>query len=61
MNKNTLQRIFQLKGWQVRKRALGSRPRIEVKVSATERPTSVGRRISAGYGAVKNAGWCWPW
>ncbi len=38
MNKNTVQRIFQLKGWQVRKRALGNRPRIEAKVSATERP-----------------------
>jgi hypothetical protein len=23
MNKNTVQRIFQLKGWQVRKRAIG--------------------------------------
>jgi putative transposase len=29
MNKNTVQRIFQLKGWQVRKRAVGHRPRIE--------------------------------
>jgi len=38
MNKNTVQRIFQLKGWQVRKRAIGSRPRIEAKVSAAERP-----------------------
>ena len=38
MNKNTVQRIFQLKGWQVRKRAVGARPRIEAKVSATERP-----------------------
>jgi putative transposase len=38
MNKNTVQRIFQLKGWQVRKRALGSRPRIEAKVSATQHP-----------------------
>jgi hypothetical protein len=38
MNKNTVQRIFQLKGWQVRKRAVGSRPRIEAKVSAAERP-----------------------
>jgi len=28
-NKNTVQRIFQLKGWQVRKRAIGHRPRIE--------------------------------
>jgi len=28
-NKNTVQRIFKLKGWQVRKRAIGHRPRIE--------------------------------
>lgn len=28
-NKNTVQRIFQLRGWQVRKRALGLRPRSE--------------------------------
>ena len=38
MNKNTLQRIFQLKGWQVRKRSWGQRPRIEVKVSRAELP-----------------------
>jgi putative transposase len=38
MNKNTVQRIFQLNGWQVKKRAVGSRPRIEAKVSAAERP-----------------------
>lgn len=38
MNKNTVQRIFQLKGWQVRKRAVGERPRIEAKKSAAERP-----------------------
>lgn len=38
MNKNTLQRIFQLKGWQVRKRALGQRLRIEAKVSRAEKP-----------------------
>ncbi|PJK08159.1 transposase [Lysobacteraceae bacterium NML120232] len=29
MNKNTVQRIFQIKRWQVRKRALGHRPRIQ--------------------------------
>ena len=29
MNKNTVQRIFQLKGWQVRKRPVGFRPRIQ--------------------------------
>ena len=28
MNKNTVQRIFRVKGWQVRKRALGQRPRM---------------------------------
>ena len=28
MNRNTVQRIFQIKGWQVRKRAVGFRPRI---------------------------------
>ncbi|MEI2260030.1 IS3 family transposase [Stenotrophomonas indicatrix] len=38
MNKNTVQRIFQLKDWQVRKRALGQRPRIEAKVSRAEGP-----------------------
>ncbi|PPV02263.1 transposase, partial [Xanthomonas axonopodis pv. vasculorum] len=38
MNKNTVQRIFQLKGWQVRKRALGQRPRIEARVSRAEKP-----------------------
>src|SRR5690606_7243771 len=29
MNKNTVQRIFQLKGWQVKKRTIGFRPRIQ--------------------------------
>ena len=29
MNKNTVQRVFQLRGWQVRKRPVGFRPRIE--------------------------------
>lgn len=38
MNKNTVQRIFQLKGWQVRKRVLGNRSRIEAKVSRAEFP-----------------------
>ena len=38
MNKNTVQRIFQLKGWQVRKRAIGHRPRIEALPSVASRP-----------------------
>lgn len=38
MNKNTVQRIFQLKGWQVRKRAVGHRPRIQALPSAATAP-----------------------
>ncbi|AEQ95888.1 integrase [Xanthomonas oryzae] len=38
MNKNTVQRIFQLNGWQVRKRPLGQRPRVEAKVSRAQKP-----------------------
>jgi putative transposase len=38
MNKNTVQRIFQLKGWQVRKRAVGHRPRIQALPSVATRP-----------------------
>lgn len=38
MNKNTVQRIFQLKGWQVRKRAVGQRPRIEALPSVASAP-----------------------
>lgn len=35
---NTVQRIFQLKGWQMRKRATGFRPRIEARISGAARP-----------------------
>ena len=38
LNKNTVQRIFQLKGWQVRKRAIGHRPRIEALPSVATTP-----------------------
>ena len=38
MNKNTVQRIFQLKGWQVRKRAIGRRPRIQALPSVAQGP-----------------------
>jgi putative transposase len=37
-NKNTVQRVFQLKGWQVRKRAVGMRPRIEAVPSVATAP-----------------------
>lgn len=38
MNKNTVQRIFQIKGWQVRKRPIGQRPRIQALPSVATRP-----------------------
>jgi len=37
-NKNTVQRVFQLKGWQVRKRAIGMRPRIQAVPSVATAP-----------------------
>ena len=37
-NKNTVQRVFQLMGWQVRKRAIGHRPRIEALPSIATTP-----------------------
>ena len=38
MNKNTVQRIFQRMGWQVRKRAVGMRPRIQALPSVATAP-----------------------
>jgi putative transposase len=37
-NKNTVQRIFQIKGWQVRKRAIGARPRVQALPSVAKAP-----------------------
>ena len=37
-NKNTVQRIFRIKGWQVRKRAIGMRPRIQAVPSVAAAP-----------------------
>ncbi|MFC3059067.1 hypothetical protein [Paenirhodobacter populi] len=37
-NKNTVQRVFQLKGRQVRKRPIGMRPRIEAIPSVAKAP-----------------------
>lgn len=37
-NKNTVQRIFQLKGWQVRKRPVGFRPRVQAMPSVAAAP-----------------------
>ena len=38
LNKNTVQRIFRIKGWQVRKRPAGMRPRIEAVPSVDAAP-----------------------
>jgi len=37
-NKNTVQRIFQLKGWQVKKRPIGLRPRVQALPSVAKAP-----------------------
>jgi putative transposase len=37
-NKNTVQRIFRIKGWQVRKRPVGFRPRIQSLPSVAKAP-----------------------
>lgn len=37
-NKNTIQRLFQIKGWQVRKRRSGARPRVQALPSVASRP-----------------------
>lgn len=37
-NKNTIQRLFQLKGWQVRKRRIGARPRVQTLPSVASKP-----------------------
>ena len=38
LNKNTVQLIFQLKGWQVRKKSRGLRPRVKVFPSEALQP-----------------------
>jgi putative transposase len=40
-NKNTVQRIFQLMGWQVKKRPIGFRPRIQALPSVAQRKRSM--------------------
>jgi len=61
MNKNTVQRIFQLMGWQVRKRAVGMRPRIQALPSVATAPNQRWRRTCAESGAGEMAGSRWPW
>lgn len=57
MNKNTVQRIFQLKGWQVRKRPVGLRPRIEALPSVAKGPNERWATDLAGFGVDATAAW----
>lgn len=38
MNKNTVQRIFKIRGWQVYKKTRGLRPRVKAFPSVTSKP-----------------------
>ncbi len=37
-NKNSVQRIFQIRGWQVKQRAIGFRPRVQAMPSVAQAP-----------------------
>ena len=56
-NKNTVQRIFQIMGWQVKKRPVGFRPRVQVVPSVAHRGMATGIQRGA---AEEVAGWLNP-
>lgn len=56
-DKNTVQRIFLIKGWQVRKRSIGARPRVEALPSVAERPNERRSTDLARVWGGKD-GWC---
>ena len=56
MNKNTVQRIFQLKGWQVRKRPMAGVHGYRHCPRWPQRRTSAGQPICAVSGAARTAG-----
>jgi putative transposase len=61
-NKNTVQRIFQLKGWQIRKRPVGMRPRgLKTCRRWLKNRTNAGRPICVASGADVMAGRLWLW
>jgi len=60
-NKNTVRRIFQLKGWQVCKRPIGFRPRVQAMPSVATLRTSDGRQMCAASGPVATIGLRWRW
>ena len=60
-NKNTVQRIFPLKGWQVRKRPVGFRPRIQALPSVATAPDERWATDFAACGRGVMAGPRWLW
>ena len=60
-NKNTVQRVFQLMGWQVRKRPVASGPAFRRCRLWPKLLTSAGQRTCAGFGLAKMAGRIWRW
>ncbi|MFN4235882.1 MAG: DDE-type integrase/transposase/recombinase [Vogesella sp.] len=58
MNKNTVQRIFQLKGWQVKKRPVGFRPRVQALPSVAAEPNQRWSTNLCRIWAGKD-GWCY--
>jgi len=61
MNKNTVQRIFQLKGWQVKKRAIGFRPASKPCLQWRVRRMNAGQPICAAFGPAVMVGQPWRW
>lgn len=59
MNKDTVQRIIQFKGWQVRKRAVGHRPRIQELPSVTTAPDQRPAADNTFGGLVQSIGCMW--
>ena len=55
-NKNTVQRIFQIKGWQVRKRPIGMRPASKRCPPLRPRRMNAGPPTCVGYGRAVTAG-----
>lgn len=61
MNKNTVQRVFQLMNWQVRKRLLTFAPVYKPCLLLLNNLMSVGPLTCAVFGVAKMVGQAWPW
>lgn len=60
MNNITVQRIFQLKGWQVRKRPVGFRPSIQAQPSAAKVPDKRwATDLCRAWAGLVSPAWAW--